>query len=989
MPRPSRDQLSPGQDVGAIGGRPVGLDVTAAPASGHVARPYDPLEDLARGLSSLQPGLDAFANGLATQQLQRDKLAEKDSAVQGKADAYTALAKDPMAALKTPESLPGNVPPAYKRTYVEAYADTVGLGHASRVATAIHEDYLKLRDTPEQFGDGGMEGWLKKRTQSEFAGITDPRMLAAGGHIVEAMARDLRTDYAARTQKLADDTARQNFRDVTATMINPDQSQDAMYAAIHDILLPTARGLGIQSTPEAMDAIVEHMRASSTAAGGRPEMFDVLSRTSPEGITPALQGKGMEEKVQQYRAEALRQRDSQLEDTTQQRKFELLSHLSDVTRSGQAFDIEKDIKPYIGNLFSADEAMSKVDENRKEVEKQRQGVEAVKLITAGQGYLITDEASKKAALTTLTKPVLDLMRSNPTDEKTIASAMSLLVGIHTKTPELSPVMKDAIAQAIQSVPAKDQAPSPMFQALAKGYQVLQQTAPHLAARYFDGDARNVFDTYTHATVEEKADPKVAYAKAFESVTPEAKKLAGERMADPAFKKALGDSLHNQFVHGMDWIKAKLPNLWGLNSTAVGNESSEPYVVEFAKQEAERLARSNPQLSPDEIVQRSGESAAQNFVWDPNLKRIMQVPTGRVDPDSQKRFQNWTAQVTQDLQTRFGKDVKTFVSYDGNDAFTVRTLDPQTQQHVSMQDIDNLYAKKYVMSDQENSRFTAIRQGLKAGTYTPTPDDASLLSKAKVVGALPANEQQQLDTLQHEAVRNSLGGKLSTFLDSQGATTTDLTTYDRAGALKVKPQLADKNDVAQRFMGQGNLSGALTAMGEGVALTAYDDPARGTGRNIGLGYNMDQNTHSLEADFRGAGIPVEDIAAIKDGKKSITIDQAMRLYSTVQSRYEGIAKSALEKDHAGEWDKLPSHQKAVLTDMAYQLGSRVDSFPKALAAFANGDQKAMNDEIKTYYNDGKGLVLAEGRTNLRKMMLSSPIAFRQFLGMNQKTFLSSN
>jgi GH24 family phage-related lysozyme (muramidase) len=994
MPRQAREQVSAGPDVGAIGGKPDALDVSASPASSpHVGHVFDPLADLAQGLASIQPGLNDFAQGFAARQGKVDQEAKRQAAVQGKADAFTAEATDPVSALKSPESQPANVLPAYKNTYVDAYADTVGLGHASRVATAIHEDYLKMRDTPEAFGQGGMEGWLAKRVQSEFAGINDPRMLAAGGHIVTAMARDLRTDWASKTQKLAEDTAKQNFRDITDTMLNADQSPEAMQSAIHDILLPTARKLGIQSTPEAMDAIVEHMRVASQKAGGKPEMFDVLMQRGPDGITPALQGKGMEEKVTAYKAEAQRMRDSQLEDTTQQAKFSQLSKLDAMTQSGQEFNVEKDIKPYIGkgNLFSAEEAMSLINKNRTEVTKQREGVQAMKLIADGNGYLITDDAAKKVALAKLTEPVMQMMRSSPNDE-TIASAMSLLVGIHSKTPELSPQLRDAIQQSVRTVPQKDQPAPPLFTALAKAYTVLNQRAPHLAAQYFAGDARDVFDSYTHAVQMENASPDVAYQKAFSAITPEAKRLAEERMHDPAFKKSIDDAMHNEFVHGTDWLKAKLPNFWGLNTTAVGNAASEPYVVEFARREADRLARTNPQLAPDEIVKRASDSTSQNFVWDPNLSRIMQVPTGRISPDDQKKFQNWTSGLQEELRGKYGKDVQTFVSYDGNNAFTVRTLDPQTQRSVSMQDIDNLYAKKFVMSDDENARFTALRQSVAAGTYTPSANDADLLAKAKVVGALPKDEAMKIDQLGNAATQRSLGGRLSALLDKQaGVNTANTTAYDRASTLPtMKPQLGDKNDVAQRFMDQGNLSGALTAMGEGVALTAYDDPARGTGRNIGLGYNMDQNAKSIEADFRSAGIDAALIPDIKDGKRSITVDQAMRLYATVQPRYEGIAKAALEKDHAGEWDNLPSHQKAVLTDMAYQLGSRVNSFPQALAAFANGDQKAMESEIKTYYNDGvNGMKLAEGRFNLRKMMLSSPVTFGSLLNMNRKTFLSSS
>lgn len=955
------------------------LGVAASPVdlTEHVGNTNE-FTQIASALHDFNPALNHYLTAVNPQ----DK---KDARTAGAAAGLRADVADPVAALKVPESMPEGIAPAFSRDFQDGYREVVGSAHAARVVTSMREDYLAMRDT-EGMTPQKLEGWLQERTRSEFAGITDPLMLVSGSQMIASLAHGIRTDFQNKQREVAVEQANTDFSTAADFHVNEVGTPEALATTIHGTLLPLARKLGIQSTPEAVDSILEKVRVQSQRLGGTPEMFDAFTKASPEGVVPADAGKGMAEKVQRYRQEAQAMRDAAMKGDVQQAKAYHLAWIDEQTRAGKEIDFEKDILPRVGtgNFYSADEGFNLWKTNRDKVQKDRELASAVDLVSKGMGAYVADAPVRKQAADQLVKPVVLALQKaattpGPDGDAAVAQGMSLLVGIHTKTDELSPTLESAIKQSVSQVPTPGGEIPPMFAALAKGQAVLEQSAPHLASRYFSGDAGTVFQSYNRA-VANGTPPKVAYEKAFGAIDPAAKKLAAERAADPAFKAAITSSIHNLFVTGWDQIKASMPGLWGLNQTATGNANSEPHVVAWAEQEAARIGKDNPQLGPDEIAQRAGQAAQNNFVWDPNIKRIMQVPPGRVGPDDQKRFQLWTELVVSDLKSRYGDSVVPLITYKGNDTFQVDDLYSMTQRTYTMADINKVYGAKYEWQTGELAKITDIQKQIDAGTYTPTSGDEQLINKALLIGAMPRERQRKLEAVQEAAKRASLTGRLSTLMDKNaGSGQADYATYDGTDYLKSKPTLDDKAAVAKTFLANGNFGGALTAMGEGVALTAYPDPAHGTGMNIGLGYNMDQNKGTIAEDFRRAGIAPEYVDDIKAGKRSITREQAVRLYEVTAPRYEQVAKNALEAEHPGEWDKLLPHQRAVLSDMAYQLGDRIESFPKALSAFARGDTSAMESEIKTYYKGSAGgMLLAEGRYNLRKMMLANPSSFASLL-----------
>ncbi len=70
----------------------------------------------------------------------------------------------------------------------------------------------------------------------------------------------------------------------------------------------------------------------------------------------------------------------------------------------------------------------------------------------------------------------------------------------------------------------------------------------------------------------------------------------------------------------------------------------------------------------------------------------------------------------------------------------------------------------------------------------------------------------------------------------------------------------------------DLAASLVTVREGVMLSAYGDPAKGAGLNVGAGYNLKANSATVAADLKAVGIPAERVADVQAGKASLTPDQ---------------------------------------------------------------------------------------------------------------------
>jgi hypothetical protein len=81
--------------------------------------------------------------------------------------------------------------------------------------------------------------------------------------------------------------------------------------------------------------------------------------------------------------------------------------------------------------------------------------------------------------------------------------------------------------------------------------------------------------------------------------------------------------------------------------------------------------------------------------------------------------------------------------------------------------------------------------------------------------------------------------------------------------------------------------------------------------------------------------------VKIGKASLTPDQAKRLIEVAAPRYEESARKSAEATAPGLWTRMTASQRAVMVDIAYQVGDPTQ-FKKAWAALAAGKTQEFSD-----------------------------------------------
>jgi GH24 family phage-related lysozyme (muramidase) len=171
-----------------------------------------------------------------------------------------------------------------------------------------------------------------------------------------------------------------------------------------------------------------------------------------------------------------------------------------------------------------------------------------------------------------------------------------------------------------------------------------------------------------------------------------------------------------------------------------------------------------------------------------------------------------------------------------------------------------------------------------------------------------------------------------------------------------PTFRTIKEVESFFLNEGkNPFAALATRMESLETTLYPDPARG--RNIGIGYNIDQiGIGQAVRDLTRIGMKKEHVQIIvkedaaQYSKVKITPNQAVDLLLLVQSRYEDIAKTWLGEHH---WSKLETNQQASLSYLAYQAGGNIDQFKRAKSHIQNGNDEQAKKQLVTYYKDRAG------------------------------------
>lgn len=980
MPKQHQERIRPvSQQSDATRRKPVVTEVVASPVK---APPMVQDDSFAQVID----GLKTFNNALERYQTVKDGKDAEEAIAQGRTAGREAQfdPTDPMQAINTLPAMPDSVNPAFSAHYAQGYKETLGSRMGDESRSNLLRQYLTRRNE-----DGfEVEGFLQDYTKSELTGIEDPQVRAeiTKAH-VEAV-KEIRGDFHKVKLGQLQFAAKANAAATMDGDIQPHMSPQQLFTTFQEVTAPKLVN-GIFTRPEASAMFVERIGVMSNQMGGAPELFDALTmfKDPKTGMTIEQANPGLGQAIATQRQHASTMRDKRLSEEVKTRNFETLASLEDRVKSGGWVSDEEIISHMnpLGVFKTVAEAMAFRRMRDAAFGEVTQLAHAVREVGAGRGAYLKPDLLKKAVEEMTKAPVQSMVEGATNGNNTqYAMAMRDFIGVHESsgTAYLSPILTQMTAgikgMIPQVVKGEAQPPSKQFEMLAKMYKDLPD---HIRSLYYDEDSAKIMRNYLDGINTQRLDPASALSRAYQSVSPEAKERGRQLMADPEWQKSVAKVIKG--IGTPDFLRNWAP--WG---KAMGVYPQDDALIAEATVVARDYILRNPEDGPASLAPFLERWQRDNFVHDTTTNRWVKVPAGYGTDGVRKAISAYTKAAAEE----FGEDVNPTLKLMSNGSYELwaANADGVPLRHlrggIQLQDITQRYSIATNLDPAtEGPTWIALKQKLKDGTLTPeeATANAPLLAKVDSMGLLSYSMKAQIE----RSSSDSFKGRLAELPKvSFGAPTNDNLDASRL------PGTKSKTAIASHFMSMNDLTGALTVMGEGVANRAYPDHSSKE-PTIGVGYNMVKNAKTLAEDFRRAGIPSDpaSLEAIAAGQKEITNDQAMRLFTVVKPRYEGMAKTAVERTAPGLWSKLPPNQRAVLTDLAYQVGyadksKAVKDYEKVLDSLLKGDNQAAAEALGvswTKASDGS-VKFDEHRNNLRAHMLSSPNGFFSVIGHVAKT-----
>lgn len=463
----------------------------------------------------------------------------------------------------------------------------------------------------------------------------------------------------------------------------------------------------------------------------------------------------------------------------------------------------------------------------------------------------------------------------------------------------------------------------------------------------------------------------AYSGAINATSPQGKAAAEKMSKDPKFQADLEDTIKSSVMSLYDRnkpvIKANANEWFGgsifRNANTVDATAAAYETTNYLK----GLVAANPSMSKQAIDEAAQAHAASRYTYVDGVG-IVPIPVGTAGKATTEAIGSYVSRVKKQLGT--DNDVTLiehgngkYVAAEQKNGMIVRVLGGE----MSFNDLTKDYKLKSVFTPQEQQEYASFQQRLTSGKVTGEDLSANqtLIAKARSIGALPQRLEHKISSIRQDEWNRLSEAQLKLNLGAPAMSANGIEGASRG--------------VAQQFLKQANLTAALITTGEAVRLTAYTDPNSSAGKNIGMGYNLNANAATIEADFRRAGIPVERIPDIKAGRASITEQQAMGLLVAVLPRYQQKAADAVNEIRPNSWKTLSEGQKAVLTDVQWQVGD-VSQFKTALHALLAGDMDKFNSSIKVKYRASATSPYQEDtrRNSLRSAALAGADSFIRVL-----------
>ena len=969
--------------------RPALRPTAQAPADAVVARPGSYLgampsnaaesNGLLQGLASLNPVLEGMLHeqraSANAQAAAADAQSRKDAATQGAAEAARlGTSEVPDALSGKPIDVPYTIPGGHSREWGAAFQT----GLAQRQAVSIKADAMADWHNQKGNPDFDAKAWMAQVRQHALSGVQDATAVGAIGAHLTQLEAEVSGEYEKSRVVRLDAANSSNMAAMARTLFTPAGStQD------HEDAIGTMdKALGeTQPAGEVRKAAFLALQAQSTARGGVPELFDVFRRpgvldSSPE-LGPQVEAArkaALEERQKAETRAALPVNAAIGANLTERLKKDpasiTLPELMGQVGPQAYFHTGNDMAAFYGRVLDAQD-------------KGRAAAQLGSFASAGTLWRASDSDQHKFMDDNL-GGLLDAFvgaTGKAADQASIQAAAQ--VGIRILQTQSSygtktewPPMKGAMQSLVSNLQNGTQA-SPQFLVAAEMYKALAAN-PGFRDTYFPEKVGDIMRSFT--STQPGSDPHAAYVAAYEANTPEAKARASAAMATPEGHKLLQDKLGG-LTGGTGWW----PRILGGDGKAAEN----PGLTSDTRTALTEYLKAHPGATMDEAKQYRDEWVGKNYVLDRTTRQAVKVPPQFGGQDASDALSAYTEKLSQvlDLGSRNDADWKVHLIPMGDNVgtFQVVTMAGSATQsigQVSMQMLQQWHRTSKELTDQERASLGAIREASKTGKLLDNVDPA-FLSKARTLGYLDRDAVEAYRKRQLDGALQSLNAAPQAGL--AGYTDAPATPAPRKGAILDHRLTAS---TALSFLRQPSggtavahqpLALALITAGEGVALRAYEDPAWGAGRNIGMGYNLKANAANARKDLGQAGVTGEAATAVIEGRAALSPDQSKRLLQVALSTYEAQAKKAAEDTAPGLWDRMSHAQRAVMIDVGYQTGDPAQ-FRTAFRALASGDAAGFAGAIKVTYKNRAGTRVEDtSRGALRAAMLAGQGAFEARLG----------
>ena len=938
------------------------------------------LQGLVQGLQALNPELQKYVT--ASHVEARDETFKK-------ADAQAFKQEHPRDALTgAPVAVPSDVPPAFGELYRERFKHTASQRAALQVAGDVTAQYESQKDLP----DFNVETFLADQRRTALAGLQDTSQVAIMGAHLDEVAQRIK---AADTSKLVarhETERKQTMAEIANNGMSLDQSPEELAGKAHWII---DQGATIQVHPEtATKAILQRVASMSQQAGGKPELFDVFDAPNADGRTLRMLAPDLSETIDAHKHQAATMRDQRLHEATEGDRYSTRVKLDRMVDESPEQITEGFVRDYVGkNSLSAEQAASYVNQARDRLAKKALINEARAAYQTGGLWRYSGEVQNKVleenlgpALTNIQRVTATGSTASPADIQTAVQMLSeQVIQGHSSARASEPVapLKQFIGTSVTSMPDA-KGPSPGFLASAALYRALSG-APQYRDLYFKGAPDDVLRAYNSQAYEFGRDPNTAYQNAYLANSPEAKANAAKKLNDPTFLKDVEETAIKA-VSGSTWLR-----LWGGALGMNGRPQNDFQVGDWITQQARELKRSSPYLSDDDVKAKVESMARDNWVMDATSRHAVRVPSGQGSERTGDAFTDLTNTIvdTQKKKGAFpsGSSVRYFPVGDTG-MYQVKVVNgtmEKTVDTVAIQDVTRRYDIKTNLQPEEAKQLrqliTDVRSGKPLGMIDPV-----LLRKGQTSGFISSTDMGLIDVQQHKATMDKMLGGPQVDL---GKPTGNNTLEVSRGSVRVDPKLTARTALGLAFGDDSGsvpsadhvkLAASLATVREGVVLSAYSDPARGAGLNIGAGYNLKGNATTTAADLQAVGVPPNRIEDIKAGKAALTPEQAKWLTQLTMRRVDEQVKKVAEGVKPGLWASLSAPQKAVMLDVAYQTGD-ASQYRKAWAALAKGDTQAFRSELRTYYTNQQGQRTEDTRAlDLRASLLQGLPAWKARLSV---------